>query len=165
MGFRSTILYGGGPVPLLKNMKFFSLRKWNFLPTHFIVLNWSIGIFRNCQKVSAFNSDPKGVKNGAARSPGPKDPPNPNRVKENLSISPGETKLVATACNITEKLPRLSIYIKAPEKLPLLFESEGYVSHKYRGRIFVRVTNYSPQCVSLPTSTNIGYLLVQKSSL
>ena len=86
-------------------------------------------------------------------------------LKENLSISPGETKLVATACNITEKLPRLSIYIKAPEKLPLLFESEGYVSHKYRGRIFVRVTNYSPQCVSLPTSTNIGYLLVQNSSL
>ena len=65
-------------------------------------------------------------------------------LKENLSISPGETKLVATACNITEKLPRLSIYIKAPEKLPLLFESEGYVSHKYRGRIFVKVTNYSP---------------------
>ena len=86
-------------------------------------------------------------------------------LKENLSISPGETKLVATACNITEKLPRLSLYIKAPEKLPLLFESEGYVSHKYRGRIFVRVTNYSTQCVSLPTSTNIGYLLVQNSSL
>ena len=53
-------------------------------------------------------------------------------LKENLSISPGEKKLVPTACNITEKLPRLLLYIKASEKLPLLFESEGYVSHKYR---------------------------------
>ena len=32
-----------------------------FLPIHFIGLNWSMGIFRNCQKVSAFNFDPKGV--------------------------------------------------------------------------------------------------------
>ena len=37
--------------------------------------------------------------------------------KEKVSIHPGETKLVPTAYNITAKLPRLSLYIKAPEKL------------------------------------------------
>ena len=83
-------------------------------------------------------------------------------LKDKICIHPGETQLVPTACNITGKLPRMSIYIKAPEKLPLLFESEGYVSHKYRGRISIRVTNYSQDCVILPASITFGYLLVQK---
>ena len=45
-------------------------------------------------------------------------------LKESLSISPGETKLVPTACNITGKLTRLSLCIKTPKNAPLLFESE-----------------------------------------
>ena len=41
-----------------------------------------MGIFRKSQKVSAFNFDPKGVKKGVPRDPGPKDPPtNRDRVK------------------------------------------------------------------------------------
>ena len=39
-----------------------------------------MGIVRKSQKVSAFNFDSKGVKKGAPRDPGPKDPPDPDRV-------------------------------------------------------------------------------------
>ena len=44
-------------------------------------------IFRNCQKASAFNFDPKGVKNGVKGDSGLKDTPPPicNRVKHNLT--------------------------------------------------------------------------------
>ena len=38
-----------------------------------------MGIDRKSQKVSAFNFDSKGVKMGAPRDPGPKDPP-PNVI-------------------------------------------------------------------------------------
>ena len=55
--------------------------KYFVLPICFIVLKWSLGIVRKSHKVTAFNFDPKGVKMGAPRNPGPEDPPAPNRVK------------------------------------------------------------------------------------
>ena len=87
-------------------------------------------------------------------------------LKSDICIQPGESQLVQTACTLNKKIPNMSIHIKQYEKLPwnLIFESEKHIPHKSSGRISVKVINCSPYPLSLPTSSPIGYLILQPST-
>ena len=49
------------------------------------------------------------------------------------------------------------------ENLPLVFESGGYISRKYSGRVMIKLTHYSANSVKLNSGTLVGYLVVQPS--
>ena len=51
------------------------------------------------------------------------------------------------------------------ENLPLSFESGGYISGKYSGRVVIKLTNYSVNSVKLNSGTPIGYIVMQPFSL
>ena len=44
------------------------------------------------------------------------------------------------------------------ENLPLSFESGGYISRKYSGRLVTKLTNYSVNSVKLSSGTPVGYI-------
>ena len=45
------------------------------------------------------------------------------------------------------------------ENLPLSFESGGYISRKYSGRVVIKLTNYSVNSVKLNSGTPGGYIV------
>ena len=51
------------------------------------------------------------------------------------------------------------------ENLPLSFESGGYISRKYSGRVVTKLTNYTANSVKLNSGTPIGYIIMQPFSL
>ena len=61
-------------------------------------------------------------------------------LKEDTLFEPSESQFVATCCNISCKSPNLSMPIKGYEDLPLIFESEGIVSSKNNGTVYVRLS-------------------------
>ena len=82
-------------------------------------------------------------------------------LKEDTIFEPSESQLVATCCKISCKSPNLSMHIKGYENLPLVFESEGIISSKYSGKVYVKLSNYSNNQVKLPSGAILGYLILQ----
>ena len=82
-------------------------------------------------------------------------------LKNNVILEQGESQVVATACQISKKLETLSIQLKGCEYLPVTFESDGYISPEHKGRIVVKLANYTNNIVNINSGTAVGYAIVQ----
>ena len=87
-------------------------------------------------------------------------------LKNDALFIPGETQVVNTSCMLRGKIRgALSMHLIPYENLPLGFESRGYISQKYSGRVMTKITNYSADSVKLNSGTPVGYIVVQPFSL
>ena len=86
-------------------------------------------------------------------------------LKEDILLEPADSQLVATCCKISCKSPSLSMHLKGYENLPVTFESEGFISPKYNGTVYVKLSNFSNKQVKLPSGAILGYLILQPYSL
>ena len=86
-------------------------------------------------------------------------------LKEEILLEPSESQLVATCCKISCKSPNLSMHLKGYENLPVTFESDGFISQKYNGTVFVKLSNFKNNQVKLPSGATVGYLILQPYSL
>ena len=83
-------------------------------------------------------------------------------LKNDALFIPGETQVVNTSCVLRGKIRRsMSMH----ENLPLSFESGGYISRKYSGRVVTKLTNYTANSVKLNSGTPVGYIVMQPFSL
>ena len=60
---------------------------------------------------------------------------------------------------------KLSMFLIPVENLALDFQSGGYISTSYKGRVMVKLANYSSKSIQLQSGTPIGYLVMQPYSL
>ena len=86
-------------------------------------------------------------------------------LKEDILLEPSDSQLVATCCKISCKSPNLSMHLKGYENLPVTFESDGIVSQKFNGTVFVKLSNFKNNQVKLPSGAILGYLILQPYSL
>ena len=90
-------------------------------------------------------------------------------MKNDTLLLAGETRGVNTSCLMKGKLKglmsKLSMFLTPFENLPLSFESGGYISRKYRGRVVIKLTNYSTNSIKLHSGTKVGYIVMQPFSL
>ena len=70
---------------------------------------------------------------------------------------------IETSCILDTKLSKLTL--KPFEHLPVTFESEGTISSKFKGRIKVKLTNYSCQTMKMFAGSTVGYIVLQPFSL
>ena len=87
--------------------------------------------------------------------------------KEDTVFYGGEIKLVDTCCVMNKKIKgrKLSMFLIPSENMPLVFESGGYISENFKGRIVLKLANYSSKIIQLQSGTPIGYLVLQPFSL
>ena len=87
-------------------------------------------------------------------------------MKTGAHFLPGETQILNTSCIIKGKGKfKLSIFLLPYENLPLCFESGGYIDRNFKGRILIKLTNYSTKKVKVNSGTCIGYIVMQPYSL
>ena len=86
-------------------------------------------------------------------------------LKDDVFLEAGDHQLVATTCKITRKCGDLCIHLKPSETLPVTFESEGYISSGFRGRILIKLTNYSGEDRKIPAGTEAGYMILSPFAL
>ena len=87
-------------------------------------------------------------------------------LKNDAMFIPGETQVVNKSCVLRGKIRRaMSMHLIPYENLPLSFESGGYISRKYSGRVVTKLTNYSVNSIKLNSGTPIGYIIMQPFSL
>ena len=88
-------------------------------------------------------------------------------LKENTTFYGGEMKVVNTSMKISGKLKgtKLSMFLIPIENLVLDFQSGGYISTSYKGRVMLKLANYSSKSIQLQSGTAIGYLVMQPYSL
>ena len=86
-------------------------------------------------------------------------------LKERVVIESGECKLVETACILHKRLSNLSIHLKGNKELPLAFESDGYISPRFKGRLSVKLTNYTKSQIHLYEAMTVGYCILQPFAL
>ena len=87
-------------------------------------------------------------------------------LKNDTRFLAGETQLINTSCIIRRKsTPKLSMFLSPYENLTLSFESGGYISRRYSGRVMTKITNYSADSVKLNSGTPVGYIVMQPFSL
>ena len=87
--------------------------------------------------------------------------------KEDTLFYGGEIKLINTCCMLNKKIKgtKLSMFLIPCENMPLVFESAGYISESFRGRILLKLANYSSNTIKLLSGSSIGYLVLQPHSL
>ena len=85
-------------------------------------------------------------------------------TKENIILLGGESLQVNTACVIKKK-NQLRMHIKPYENLPVKFESVGYIDTNYRGRVSVKLVNYTSKKIKMCSGTSVGYIVMQPFSL
>ena len=68
-------------------------------------------------------------------------------LKHTVIFHAGESQNVETSCKLDNKKTRLSLTLKSYEHVPVTFESRGNISSRYKGRIKVKLTNYSCQTI------------------
>ncbi len=87
-------------------------------------------------------------------------------LKNDAVFIPGESQVVNTTCMMKGKShQKLSMHLIPFENLPLSFESGGYISRKYSGRVVTKLTNYTAHSVKLNSGTPVGYIVMQPFSL
>ena len=88
-------------------------------------------------------------------------------LKENTSFRGGEMKVVNTCCMLNGKVKgvNLSMFLIPAENTILDFQSVGYISSNYRGRVLVKLANYSGKTIKLQSGTTIGYIVMTPYSL
>ena len=87
--------------------------------------------------------------------------------KEDTLFYGGEIKLINTCCMLNKKIKgtKLSMFLIPHENMSLVFESGGYISENFKGRIVLKLANYSSKIIQLQSGTPIGYLVLQPFSL
>jgi dUTPase len=86
-------------------------------------------------------------------------------LKDDIFLEAGESQFAATACKITRKPMELCMHLKPSETLPVTFESEGYISSGFRGRVLIKLTNYSGEDRKIPAGTEAGYMILSPFAL
>ena len=87
--------------------------------------------------------------------------------KEDTLFYGGEIKLINTCCMLNKKIKgtKLSMFLIPCENMPLVFESGGYISENFKGRILLKLANYSSKTIKLDSGTPVGYIVMQPFSL
>ena len=88
-------------------------------------------------------------------------------LKENTTFNGGEIKVVNTCIMLNGKLKRskLSMFLILAENMRLDFQSGGYISDNYKGRVLVKLANYSGKIMKLQSGTPVGYIVLTPYSL
>ena len=86
-------------------------------------------------------------------------------LKQTVIFHSGESQNVETSCILDNRKTRLSLTLKQYEHLPVTFESGGSISSRFKGRIRVKLTNYSCQTMKMFAGSTVGYIVVQPFSL
>ena len=88
-------------------------------------------------------------------------------LKENTTFHGGDIKVVNTCCMLNGELKRtkLSMFLIPSENLSLMFESKGYISASYKGRVVVKLANHSGMTFNLQSGTTVGYIVLTPYSL
>ena len=83
--------------------------------------------------------------------------------KEDTVFYGGEIKLVDTCCLLSKKIKgtKLSMFLIPHENIPLVFESGGYVSENFEGRIVVKLANSGSKIIQLQSGINLAYIVLQ----
>ena len=87
--------------------------------------------------------------------------------KDNTIFHGGEIKVINTCCMLNGKLKgiKLSMFLIPIENTPLDFQSRGYISNNYKGRVLVKLANYSVNSIRLHSGTPIAYIVLTPYSL
>ena len=87
-------------------------------------------------------------------------------MKTDAHFLPGETQVVNTSCIMKGRGKfKLSMFLLPYENLPLSFESGGYIDRNFKGRVLIKLTNYSTKKVKVNSGACIGYIVMQPYSL
>ena len=88
-------------------------------------------------------------------------------LKENTCFRGGDIKVVNTCCILNGKLKetKLSMFLIPMENMPLDFQSGGYIASNYKGRVLVKLANYSEKTIKLQSGTPVGYVVLTPYSL
>ena len=88
-------------------------------------------------------------------------------LKENTSFNGGEIKVVNTCLMLNGKVKgrNFSMFLIPAENIPLDFQSGGYISANYKGRVLVKLGNNSSKTVKLQSGTSVGYIVMTPYSL
>ena len=89
-------------------------------------------------------------------------------LKKDTLFLAGETQVMDSSCMLKGKLRKnqnLSMHLIPYENLPLSFESKGYISRRYSGKVVIKPTNYSANNIKLTAGTTVGYIVMQPFSL
>ena len=83
--------------------------------------------------------------------------------KEDTLFYGGEIKLINTCCMLNKKIKgtKLSMFLIPCENMPLVFESGGYISENFKGRIVVKLANYGSKIIQLQSGINLAYIVLQ----
>jgi dUTPase len=86
-------------------------------------------------------------------------------LKQTVIFHSGESQNVETSCILDNRKTKLSLTLKQYEHLPITFESEGIINSKFKGRIKVKLTNYSCQTMKMFAGSTVGYIVLHPFSL
>ena len=91
-------------------------------------------------------------------------------LKQTVIFHSGESQNVETSCILDNRKTKnrktkFSLTLKQYEHLPVTFESGGSISSRFKGRIKVKLTNYSCQTMKMFAGSTVGYIVVQPFSL
>ena len=91
-------------------------------------------------------------------------------LKQTVLFHSGESQNVETSCILDNRKTKnrktkLSLTLKQYEHLPITFESEGTINSKFKGRIKVKLTNYSCQTMKMFAGSTVEYIVLQPFSL
>ena len=86
-------------------------------------------------------------------------------IKQTFNIAGGTHQTIPTSALVKQQLHKFSGHIKLNENIPLTSESEGYICPGFRGRIFLKVVNYSSNTVVVPPGACIGYIHISPTTL
>ena len=88
-------------------------------------------------------------------------------LKENTTFNGGEIKFVNTCIKMNGKVKgtKLSMFLIPTENMVLDFQSGGYISSNYKGRVLVKLGNYSNKTIKLQSGTPVGYIVMTPYSL
>jgi hypothetical protein len=86
-------------------------------------------------------------------------------LKQTVVFHAGESQNVETSCILDDRKTRLSLTLKQYEHLPVTFESGGSISSRFKGRIKVKLTNYSCETIKMIAGSTVGYIVLQPFSL
>jgi hypothetical protein len=86
-------------------------------------------------------------------------------LKQTVIFHAGESQNVETSFILDDRKTRLCLTLKSYERLPVTFESEGSISSRFKGRIKVKLTNYSCENIKMIAGSTVGYIVLQPFSL
>ena len=86
-------------------------------------------------------------------------------LKQTVIFHAGESQNVETSCILDNRKTKFSLTLKQYEHLPVTFESGGSISSRFKGRIKVKLTNYSCQTMKMFAGSTVGYIVLQPFSL